>query len=336
MAAELKNVDFKESFVQFLISNWTNSSHKAFIGNKTIYIDFLQCHKLQVVNENIEMTIPQDLCCPHQEEADTRIVFHVSKITYECDVTIRCSDTDILIILLGNMAHMDTSIKINMHVGTGNNQSHINVTNLYKTLGAELANSLPAFHAFTGCDYNPTFYGKGKNRPLKLLRQSKKFLKAFTDIVHYPNCSDTVFDTIEEFVCRMYNWNTITRVNEARVAAFYKAYDWSTDPQLTKSKMKHFDASSLPPCRAELRPHIRRSAYIAKIWTNAHSQDPLDLNATDSGWALDDESNKLEFAWFDGNQLPESITDITQSCDQEISKLQYLHFIKFESVQQFL
>lgn len=170
------------------------------------------------------MTIEEDLSCPYQEEADTRIIYQVSKIPYECDVTIRCSDTDILIILLGNMAHINSNVTLNLHVGTGYTQSDINITQLYKTLGADLASSLPAYHAFTGCDYNPAFYGKGKNRPLKLLIQSTKFMKAFAHLVQYPNCNDSVFDTIEEFVCRMYSFNNTNKVNEARVATFYKAY----------------------------------------------------------------------------------------------------------------
>lgn len=40
----------------------------------------------------------------------------------------------------------------------------------------------PGFHAITGCDYNPAFFRKGKQCPFKILSQSEKYTKAFSDL----------------------------------------------------------------------------------------------------------------------------------------------------------
>jgi hypothetical protein len=62
------------------------------------------------------------LPCVGHVEADTKIVFHACKLDSDAHVTIRCSDTDILVIMLGNMNFIPNDLKISMHVGTGNHQ----------------------------------------------------------------------------------------------------------------------------------------------------------------------------------------------------------------------
>ena len=149
-------------------------------------------------------TLENDLSCPEHEEADTKIIFHVARLQDDGNVLIRCSDTDVLIILLGNMEFFNTESTIWMHVGVGNNQRYINVTKLYETLGKDLCVSLPAFHAFTGCDFNPAFFHKGKKRPFDILQRSDKYIKAFTDLGAFPDCDKSTLATIEEFLCRVY------------------------------------------------------------------------------------------------------------------------------------
>ena len=103
------------------------------------------------------------------EEADTKIVHNVCAINFDANVLIRCSDTDILVILLGNMNFLKKNLKIWMHVGIGNSQKYISISKLYEKLGEKLCQALLAFHALTGCDFNPSFYRKGKKRPLTIL-----------------------------------------------------------------------------------------------------------------------------------------------------------------------
>ena len=62
--------------------------------------------------------------------------FHI-----DANVTIRCSDTDVLIIMLANMANISENIHICMEVGVGKAQRFINVTKLYESLGSDLSAS---------------------------------------------------------------------------------------------------------------------------------------------------------------------------------------------------
>lgn len=45
----------------------------------------------------------QVFTCDKHEEADTKIVYHACKADANSNILIRCSDTDVLIIMLGNM-----------------------------------------------------------------------------------------------------------------------------------------------------------------------------------------------------------------------------------------
>ena len=64
----------------------------------------------------------------------TKISYHVSKIK-EDNVLESCTDTNILITLLGNMDHFQSSIELSMRLGVGNNQRYLNVSQIYEISG---------------------------------------------------------------------------------------------------------------------------------------------------------------------------------------------------------
>ena len=128
------------------------------------------------------------------------------------NILIKCSDTDIIIIMLANMKHLLVHVaedqyaidrKFWMQLGTGNNVRNVDM--------CALCSSLTAFHAFTGSDFNPSFYRKARTRPLQLSPKSLKFQEAFitmgenTIIVTDPVVMNTTFNVIQNFVCVMYN-----------------------------------------------------------------------------------------------------------------------------------
>ncbi|KAL4718510.1 hypothetical protein ACJJTC_002713 [Scirpophaga incertulas] len=280
-----------------------------FIGSKTILVNYLQCYQYKVCEGKVQRTPELSLACPGHEEADTKIVFHVCHLTSDAHVTIRCSDTDILIIMLANMNSIQTDLQISMHVGTGNNQKFINVTKLSQTLGLDLCSALPAFHAMTGCDFNSAFYRKGKRKPFQILRKSPTYIKALCDISNLPNCNlDQLFATLEEYVCRLYAFTRVNDINVARVMTFTKSYG-NNDDCNPLNLQKRIDGSLFPPCKAELQQHFLRTAYIAHLWSHAHRAMPTDLLPTEYGWEESEE--KYYFKWFTGDQLPLSITSIT-------------------------
>lgn len=88
-AKELKNSRFKQALVDFFISHWATDKMISFIGN--------------IHDNKIVSTIDEKLSCPEHEEADTKIVYHVCNIDDQANLVIKCSDTDIAVIMLCKM-----------------------------------------------------------------------------------------------------------------------------------------------------------------------------------------------------------------------------------------
>ena len=130
--------------------HWCSEEMKSFLGHRQIFLNFRNCQSYQVVDDKIQSSVLDNLCCPSQE-ADTKIIFHACNISDQSNIVIRASDIDILIIMIGNMKQLQNSKShIWMLNGTGNNERYIDVTKIHDELGELLAKSLIGFHAFTG------------------------------------------------------------------------------------------------------------------------------------------------------------------------------------------
>ena len=189
----------------------------------------------------------------------------------------------------------------------------ININEINKALGNLLCSSLPGFHAFTGSDFTPAFYKKGKSKPFLILQATEKYQTAFKNLAD-PTLFDSTKDTIQEFVCEVYGTKKnklkhLQKVNEARSRIFAQNYGMIDDMESFKKKIISFDASNLPPCYRELEQQMLRAVYVAHIWTNVHRNIPSELNPINYGWDLDDDE-EYKFKWFEGPETPENIKDI--------------------------
>lgn len=171
-SVELKNSNFKKAIVQFFVEDWKADKMAPFINNRTIYVNADVCFKYMVRDGKVIRTEEQRLKYPAHEEADTKMIYHVCQLDFDANVTIRCSDTDVLIIMLANMDKISNNIHICMEVGVGNHKRLMNVAQLYEALGEYTNAALPAFHALTRCDFNPEFSRKGKRRPFSIMTSS--------------------------------------------------------------------------------------------------------------------------------------------------------------------
>ncbi|XP_067640047.1 uncharacterized protein CAH3 isoform X1 [Eurosta solidaginis] len=281
-----------------------------FIANRQIYLNFDKCYKYGVVNNCVQRTEDFNLNCPAHEEADTKIVYHICKINFEANITIRCSDTDVAIIMLANMENTHKDVNISMEFGVGNHQRFINITKLYKNLGPQLSAALPGFHALTGCDFNPAFFRKGKNRTFQLLQKTQKYIDAFKKISNISEIDiNKEFSTIEEYVCRIYGFTKMNEINKARVASFVKTYKILDNDDVFQLPKKSIDGSAMPPCQSELRQHFLRTCYIAHLWAHAFCKNPSPFFPENYGW--EEKEEKYIFKWFEGTQLPSQVSEIT-------------------------
>ncbi|KAK9876448.1 hypothetical protein WA026_012761 [Henosepilachna vigintioctopunctata] len=256
---ELKNIKFKQALVTFLIEHWHDPEMVPFIGQTIINLNYDCCYSYKLDNNNIVQTINNDLCCENHEEADTKLVYHACQLENEsaANVLIKSCDTDVLIIMLGNMDYLKSeSLNIYMEYGAANKRRILNVTQLHIELGPTVCASLPGFHAITGCDYNPSFFKKGKKRPFQIVQNNLDYQKALTDlgksdVSELHELQYEAFATLEKFVCELYGYKDLADINNARFQKFCATYkSKSTDEPFQKDLLK-YDASNLPPCKAE-------------------------------------------------------------------------------------
>ena len=182
---------------------------------------------------------------------------------------------------------------------------------IYDSLSSKICAAQPGFHAFTGCDYNPSFYGKGKNKPFKLLAENDKYQEAFADLAD-PEKFHAALDHIQDFVCKIYmtksnGLKNIKTVDEARLQLFTGNYSMIDNMECFKRKILKFDACTLPPCCRELQQHLLRTSYIAHTWRNATLSIPSRLNLEEHGWIV---AECTDFKWFEGPEMPDLVSDI--------------------------
>ena len=262
-----------------------------------IFVNFDQCYVYEVSEDGkVIKTIDEVLSCPQHEEADTKIVYHVCQIQRDCNIIVKCNDTDILIIMLSNMKNMKSKSKIWIEFGNACNKKTLDICKIYEEFGETFCKALAGFHASTGCDYVSSFFNKGKKRPFNILRKVEKYQQAFYALGNSLCDYEDVFAVLETFVCDIYGVKTTKtiferKVNDVRFAFFRRQYEVKkVDEPFLKKKIRNFDASSLPPCQSELRQHLLRTRYVTNIWLNAYKQIPTQLKPEESGWILKDDS----------------------------------------------
>lgn len=316
-AKELKNSNFKEALVNFVILHWATDEVAPFIGNKTIHINFKNCHSFTVNNTNKVMSsIIEELSCPEHEEADTKIVYHACKINDAANIVIRTVDTDIAAIMLGHMHHLNDGLHVWMLIGTGNNLRYVDLTKIHEQLGESICKSLPGLHAITGCDYNPAFFRQAKSKPFKILKNYVEFQEALmylghSEIMEDNNKQHEIFNVIQSLLCYLYNVGNLNDVDAARLQIFIDSYTVSdVNEAFNNKKLRNFDASCLPPCKSELFQQFLRANYICSIWNNAHLKIPTAYEPVNYGWIL--EKNQYYFKWFEGDQLPNYVSESLQ------------------------
>jgi len=250
----------------------------------------------------------------NHEEADSRMFYHLANIPTPNNVVVRTSDTDCLIIALGCYQLFDQSLKIWIEAGllTNNTQRYISINQMHAALGETLCNSLPAYHAFTGCDYTSSFNRKGKIRPLKLLQKNHDAQAAFSQLGRETEVSEDTVVNIEKFVCEMYSKKKISSVDEVRLQIFLDKYKPKKGEQRF-SCVNKFDGSALPPCSRVLLQKIKRTHLVARRWLSSTQCNQSALSPLDFGWKQEDGCYRLQ--WFDGDISPKSLDVVCSEDD---------------------
>ena len=138
----------------------------------------------------------------NQEEADTKVflcaqhanIHHTSE-----SICIETVDSDIAIYALYFENKITSRIFINFI--TSSRRRIIDITDVALEIGEECCRALPALHAFTGNDYTSAFFGIGKTKAFKVLRESPEFKRTFADFGENFVFNSTFYTSLYNLLC---------------------------------------------------------------------------------------------------------------------------------------
>ena len=308
----LKSSSFKTGFFHFLSIEWRKRSYAHIIEGHHVYIGLEEtCFMFFVESGEVIRTEVPALNCQH-EEADTRMMFHLQNIVQSlphAKVSVRSNDTDVLILLVYHVHHMPNNPLVWMEAGLSstNTRRFINVSQMVTALNPTLIKALPGLHAFTGCDVTAAFMNKGKCRPLEILMKNDEHAEMFCQLGLDSHVTQNMINGLEKCVCALYGKSHMENVDDVRYAFFQQRYapKKNDDPF---EKIKGVNPSSMLPCNAVLVNKIKRSNYVAYVWTKATIVNPCSERPEGHGWILMD--GHYHIKWFDCDQVPRSICQV--------------------------
>ena len=136
-----------------------------------------------------------------------------------------------------------------MDYGNGRNGKRLSLGEI-RLLQSE-KEALVGFHSFTGNDYIPSIFRKGKKHCWSIAKISETFLEAFSELGADWEMTDEVVLALEK--CLSKN----NSVKELRYELFLKKQ---------KKEGKVVDLAAVPPCFSSLYLQIKRANYVSKIW----------------------------------------------------------------------
>ena len=155
--------------------------------------------------------------CSH-EQADSRMMVHVAHAanTYN-NILIRTVDSDVVVLAVYAFAQLTSSPnELWVAFGTGKHYRLIPAHKICAAIGLDKCLGLPMFHAFTGCDTDSCFSGRGKRTAWDTWNMYPETTGQFASLIKKPQLGDVdpAMDTIERFVVLLYDkTNTGSEVN---------------------------------------------------------------------------------------------------------------------------
>lgn len=199
-----------------------------------------------------------------------------------------------------------------MDTGFGNKRRLIDISSAADSIGTDMCNALPSFHAFTGCDTISAFVRKGKLGHFRVLQKNPRYVSVFENLGSNARVSPKQLSDLEAFSCLLYSGRSPSKdINRLRYTMFMTRF---TSKKELLSSETGIDLSLLPPCRSSLIMHIKRTNYQALIWKQAHLAYPeLPKPHNGHGWLL--LGDDLEYKWASSEMLPQELADFVQDLE---------------------
>lgn len=158
-----------------------------------------------------------------------------------------------------------------------------------------------------------------------MLKKNLEFQQAFATLGEENSTENELqdlFNVIQLFTCQIYNAKRSKDVDDGRYQLFVNNYKSSDVNEHFSRRILNFDASSIPPGKSELYQQFLRAHYISSIWKNAYKKQPTTLDPLEGGWIEQD--NKFVFKWFEGDQLPDYVSDFVTDLPGKLIKIRFL------------
>ncbi|KAG7172955.1 hypothetical protein Hamer_G008452 [Homarus americanus] len=173
--------------------------------------------------------------------------------------------------------------EIRLTFGTGKNRRYIAAHQIAKALGLQKSRALPVLNAITGCDTVSAFTGHSKKAAWATWNAFPEVTTAFLSLASTPSeLPDGILSSLERSIVLLYDRaSTCCDVNMLRKKLFSR---------------KSRSLEHLPPTRAALEQHIKRTAYQAgHIWGQATIALVSLPSLCDWGWMKS--GDELEPLW---------------------------------------
>ena len=162
------------------MKEYENIEYAFVIGEKEFYCSSdNKCTKFYCVEGSLKFETIPELFTDHFE-GDARVMFHAKHADTKGpgNIIVRGYDTDIFIILLANVQKLlQSHLWFDAGLDSDNSRNYIDISKLFKEL--DYVKALPGIYAYTGIDYLPAFYRKGKVLLMLLMTKKQKFVDAF-------------------------------------------------------------------------------------------------------------------------------------------------------------
>ena len=129
-------------------------------------------------------------------------------------------DIDILVLFL---KHGLGNVRVYIDNGIGKARKIIDMNS--SGLSLSYRQALSGIHAFSGNDYNSSFFRKGKQLFWKKLQQYPKFVDVFSQLAVFNAVIQDLEKELENFVCILFGYPKVSSVNEVLIATFMKRFN---------------------------------------------------------------------------------------------------------------
>ncbi len=301
----LKHGPNKESLTTYLFEEWQKPKYADLIGNHRLYVTHQgECHSFTQTRGKIRVLLVPSLCT-NQEEADTRMFLHFNDIASESNTALlKVEDTDVL----SNALYYQWKVNCNIIIErrAGGKVQLVDIKALSRTIGEDVCQALPGYHALTGCDRTSAFSGRGKKTGYDIITSNEDMCQVIAMLGNAKEVSEDLQSNIETFVCLMYGYES-DDINAVRVDMF-------TAP-MSKNKPPP-ESQNLPPTADALIKHVQRANYQSLVWKTALDSEQDLPELKDSGWYF--KEGKLELDWMENDPAPVAVMElISCGCKQD-------------------